>query len=167
MDSQRLLNIARQQAQKKGLMSLTVGGICDAANIPVGSFQYVARMKFGELIETLRGSVPDHVDGVTYDRRALGNLRRSQMVAAGLKLSHELGYDRVTGSMIAEVVGLSKSSVMQRFGTMAELRNCVMREAVRTGDAAVVAQGLAALDPIAKDAPAAIKEKALQHLANL
>lgn len=167
MDSQQLINIARNQAKKHGLMSLTVSGICDAANIPVGSFRHVAKMKFGELIETLRGEVPDHVDGMQYPRRVNADLRRSHMVAAALKLARVHGYKNVTGPMVGEAVGLSKASVIHRFGTMDEMRDSIMREAIRVCDSVVVAQGLAASDKIAIGAPEDVKADALEHLAKL
>ena len=167
MDSTTLMHIARKQAEKHGLMSLTVPGLCDAANIPVGSFHHVAKMKFAVLIEALRGTVPVPVEGVASERRVSGPSRRSQMVAAALSLAREHGYDRVTSPMVADAVGLSKASVMHRFGTMDEMRRAVMREAVKTGDALVVAQGLAARDDIAVNAPENVRAAALEHLAHL
>ena len=80
--------------------------------------------------------------------------RRADILAAALRASECHGYSRLTLQQIADTAGVSKPLPLHYFGTMTKLRRCIMREAVRVRNVALVAQGLALKDPHALKAPA-------------
>jgi len=90
--------------------------------------------------------------------------REAQILAASLKLAESIGYTRVTLQQIADAAGVAKSLPLVYFGTMAGWRRKLMREAVRSGNLKVIAQGLAASDPHAKKAPDALRQQAAATL---
>lgn len=91
--------------------------------------------------------------------------RITQILTSALTLSTEHGYQNVTRDQIAERAGVSSSLVPHYMGTMTELRRKIMREAVRTGCLAVIAQGLALRDRVALKAPEELRAAAVASLA--
>lgn len=83
--------------------------------------------------------------------------RRADILAAALRASECHGYARVTLQQIADEAGVSKPLPLHYFGTMPQLRRCIMREAVRLRNVVLVAQGLALKDPHALKAPDDLK----------
>jgi len=100
-------------------------------------------------------------------RMACGNDRKNDLLQAALRVALLAagGYSRMTKEEIAKEAGCAPALVNRHFGTMPNLRRDVMRAAVREGNAAVVAQGLALKDPHAQKAPQALKEEAAALLA--
>lgn len=90
--------------------------------------------------------------------------REAQILAASLKLAESIGYSRVTLQQIADAAGVAKSLPLVYFGTMAGWKRKVMREAVRTSNLRVIAQGLAAGDPHAKKASPELRTQAAATL---
>lgn len=91
--------------------------------------------------------------------------REAEILAKALSLAASKGYAKVTREQIAAAAGCSTGLVSRYFGTMTNLRRTLMRKAIERGLARVVAQGLADGNPLARKAPAELKEKAAQHLA--
>lgn len=91
--------------------------------------------------------------------------RNRKVLEAAISLAGEVGYSKLTRDEIAERAGVAAGSVNNAFGTMDELRDAVMAEAVGRGLLAIVAQGLAASHPVARAAPQDLKDSALASLA--
>jgi len=91
--------------------------------------------------------------------------RAAQILAAAVEAARDHGYTRLTRKQVAARIGISASLVPHYMGTMAQLRRRIMREAVRLECLPVIAQGLAVRDPHAMAAPAELRQRAAQHLA--
>ena len=74
---------------------------------------------------------------------------RDKILNAAIRLSDETHYNNLTRASIATRAGVSDALVSHHWGTMAQLRRSVMREAVRVRMLSVIAQGLQSRDPVA------------------
>ena len=90
--------------------------------------------------------------------------RRRRLLEAAMAEARVTGFARMTREAVANVAGMSHGCVNHEFGTMAGLREAVMHEAVRESDLAIIAQGLAAGDPIAKTAQPEVRAAAVAYL---
>jgi len=90
--------------------------------------------------------------------------RRRKLLEAAAIEARATGYTRMTRVNVTAIAGLSTGSVNHEFGTMAGLREEVMRQAVAAGDLIIIAQGLAAGDAIAKNATPELRAAAVAHL---
>lgn len=95
--------------------------------------------------------------------RLKAEVRKDQLLKAALKVASR-GYRDLTRRSVAEEAQVSESLVSAHWGTMPQLRRSVMRQAVKDGNLAVVAQGLSMRDPVAMKAPLDLKEKAAASL---
>ncbi len=80
-------------------------------------------------------------------------VRKHQIVQAGLVVARRGGYAAVTYSAIAREVGISAPSVTYHYKTMPQLRRAIMRHAIKKEDGLVVAMGAKAGDQHATKAP--------------
>lgn len=90
--------------------------------------------------------------------------RRDQLLTAALEVARKVGYIRVERAAVAEAAGCSPTLISHYFKSMPELRNEILREAIKREDAAILGQGLAVGDDIAQSAPAALKAAARSAL---
>lgn len=90
--------------------------------------------------------------------------RRRKLIAAGVAEAAAVGFVNMTRNGIAARAGLANGSVNHEFGSMDGLREAVMREAVTSGQVAIVAQGLACGHPVAKEAPEGVRAEAARTL---
>lgn len=90
--------------------------------------------------------------------------RHTRVLEAALTLAEEKGYRDFTRQEVAERAAVAVGSVNFAFGSMNALRCAVMQEAVNRALAPLVAQGLAANDPIAQGAPYGLKKLAASAL---
>lgn len=90
--------------------------------------------------------------------------RTHEIITAGLALAMLHGYHRVTREQLAQTTGLATGTVNSVFGTMHQFQRAVMRHAVEQRNLAVIAQGLALRDPIARRAPDDLKNAAADSL---
>lgn len=86
------------------------------------------------------------------------------LMTAALATARADGYQRMTRQSVALAAGCSQGQISLVFGTMPQLRRAVMRAAVARGDMVVLAQGLAAGDPVARGASVPVKRLALEAL---
>jgi len=91
--------------------------------------------------------------------------RRAELLDVALNLAKRKGYLNLTRDGLALAAKCSQGLVTKRFGTMEKLRKEVMRAAVARGVLEVVAQGIAAKDPVAMRAPSELKAQAAGTLA--
>lgn len=103
------------------------------------------------------------------ERKRLSRLdpleRRAELLDVALTLAKRRGYLNLTRDALADAAGCSQGLVTKRFGSMAKLRKEVMRAAVNLEVLEVIAQGIAAKDPVAMRAPAELKARAAGSLA--
>lgn len=90
--------------------------------------------------------------------------RHDDILAAALRVSVTVGYNRITRDDIALAAGCSPALVSEMFGTMVCLRRAMMRAAVANAVLPVIAQGLALRDPHALRAPAELRAEAAGSL---
>ena len=76
-------------------------------------------------------------------------VRKEEIIQAAVALSITNGYMNVTRDDIAEFIGVVGGTIQYHFGTMGKLRSEIMRHAVKTKNATLVAQGLANKSPYA------------------
>lgn len=91
--------------------------------------------------------------------------RNRAVLDAALALAERHGMQAVTRPRVAGESGLSTGTVSNAFGTMDALRDAVMAAAVEREIVVIVAQGLAERYLAAMNAPADLKQRALEKLA--
>jgi len=69
------------------------------------------------------------------------------ILAAAISLAESHGYREITREMIATKAGVGLGTVNLHMGTMRQLRNTVIRHAVRTGNKKIIAQAILAKEP--------------------
>jgi hypothetical protein len=93
-------------------------------------------------------------------KRKTATDRRIEILAVALEQSLIVGYQQITRERVSFIVGITKQAVQYHIGSMAELRQDVMHEAIRRECLPVIAQGMAAKDSIALGAPTELLERA-------
>lgn len=96
-------------------------------------------------------------------KRLPPNERRAQILNVALELATESGYHKLTRHTVATNANVSLALVTHYFPSDT-LGAAVMREAVRTENLSIIAQGLACRDPIARRAPVELRRKAAAAL---
>ena len=97
------------------------------------------------------------------DRAAqMRDARRSTIMAAALELADAKGWHSLTRDGVAAAAGVAVGSINHEFGTMDALRDAVMLDAVTNEKHAIIAQGLAAGHPFARNAAAELREAAIR-----
>lgn len=99
----------------------------------------------------------------TYQSRVTANSAelRGRIMRAACTLAEKEGYTNVRRNDIAAMAEVGNGSVNNLVGDMPELRDEIMREAVRTENLTIIAQGLTMADPIARAADIELKQRAL------
>lgn len=87
------------------------------------------------------------------DQRMKPKDRKRMLIDAALVLAGEVGYKNITMEALTAAAGVSRTLYARYFTTVGQFRVDVMRAAVKRGNLRVIAQGLAAQDPHAMDAP--------------
>lgn len=90
--------------------------------------------------------------------------RKAEILAVALTLAEKYGYAGLTRDQVARRANVVGPTITHHFGNMRGFRKALMRFAVDRQNPAVVAQGLALRDPIARKAPPALRKKALAGL---
>lgn len=87
--------------------------------------------------------------------------RRAVLLSAAVAEAHEHGYRNITRDGVGARAGIAASNVNHEFGTIDNLREEVLREAIEAGHLDIVRQGIANADPLALAAPEELKSAAL------
>jgi len=90
--------------------------------------------------------------------------RRQLILNAAVSLAKKDHFEWLTRSAVAAAAGVSPGLVSNYFAPFVELKREVLREAVRTENLVILAQGMGAGHPIVKRAPAPLRAKIAQHL---
>lgn len=91
--------------------------------------------------------------------------READLLTAALDHAAAVGYRNVTREALAQRCNVSAGTISRYFGSMDQLRGRIMRAAVAKGHVDIIAQGLAAGDPLACAAPQELKAAAIAQLA--
>ncbi len=97
---------------------------------------------------------------------AMREARDAKVLDAAVTVASDAGVHALTRVVVAGQAGVSEATVSNALGTMAQVREAVMREAIRRPVLNVLAQGLALGDPIARDAPDDLKQAALATVSH-
>jgi len=92
--------------------------------------------------------------------------RKSRILSAAVSLSIKGNYAEVTRHHIAEFADVSPTLVSHYFGTPEDLRDAIMREAIKWNNPFILAQGLVRKDPLALEAPEDLRKSAIKTINN-
>lgn len=92
------------------------------------------------------------------------NVMRCNILEAAYQLAQKDGWNNFKRDDVSDLAGVGAGSVNHHFKTMSQLRDTVMRKAIQTGCLTIVADGLAARNKYAQQAPEALKREALETL---
>lgn len=93
--------------------------------------------------------------------------RRERVLTAAIAVAERVGWPNLTRDLVATEAGVAAGTVNNAMGvggTMRDLSDAVMAEAVERGVLAIVAQGIAAGHPVARAAPAGMRADAVALL---
>lgn len=166
MKREQVKEVAVGMVTERGLINLSRRELCERAGIPDGSFPHIMGCNFAEFVEELKLENIIELSHSVSKTRANPELRKDHILNVAVTMSRVGGYNKITRDKIAERAGVSMGLVTRYFGTMGQLRNAIMRRAVKQGIAEIIAQGLANGDDHARKAPAELKAEAATLLAN-
>jgi len=164
---EKIERAAEALVKKHGIVNLTKADVCEKAGVPDGSFVHYMGTSWTDYLEELRGLVEGQTFTTIKRTRAAASDRLNQVMNHAIAEAKLVGYDRLTLPMIAERCGVSRTVVFNHLGTTKQMRESVLRSAVRRGEAAIVAQGIANQDPIALRAPKPLRLEALAILKGI
>lgn len=90
--------------------------------------------------------------------------RRDAVLNAALDLAMRDGFSHITRDGVAKQAGVGAGTVNLYYGTVPQLKRDVMRVAIARRILPIIAQGIAARDPRALNAPDELKRAALDSL---
>jgi hypothetical protein len=153
----------------EGLINLTRERLAAAVGIPDGSFPHIAGVSFTALMNELQADpvlMSAQPECISVEKsRTNPELRYINILCVALERARTVGYNNLTRAVVADAAGVSEALVSHYFGTMTELKEVVMAEAVKRGIVEIVAQGLAAGNPVARAASEEVKASALAWMA--
>lgn len=161
MKRDEIKTLAICEATEHGLINLSRRDLCERAGIPDGSFPHVMGCNFSEFIEELKEEGIEASVKPVNKARTNPELRKDYILAVAVDISKRVGYTKITRSQIAENAGVSESLVSRYFGTMNQIKVAVMRKAVKSGIAEIVAQGIQNKDDHAKKASPELRAEAV------
>lgn len=93
--------------------------------------------------------------------------RNRRILNAAVLLSREDSYQWITRADVARASGVSGGTISGAFGTMADLKRAVIREAISSRILPIIAEALGARHPIAiEECPADLKREAMAFAAS-
>lgn len=165
MTRQQALEVGRKLAAEIGLANVSRSNLCEAMGIPNGSLKNVVGCQFTEFFEELKTVVGDSPGNFSVTKtRADPELRKDSILNSAMTLAAEIGYNRLTRAKVAEAAGVSESLVSKNFGTMEQLKNDIVRRAIKTENLKIIAQGLVTNNRHIKKVSSDLKHRALKCL---
>lgn len=95
-------------------------------------------------------------------KRLKPEVRKEQVIDAALRLAGQSHYLEVGREDIAAALGFSASTIRYHFKTLTQLRNDLVRAAIKRNDLAVIAQAITAKHPHAVKASPELRRQALE-----
>ena len=161
---EEIKEVAVEMVRSHGLINLSRRELCERAGIPDGSFPHIMGCNFAQLVEELSGEhIVQNMASVSKSRTSAA-LRKENILSVAVELAVEVGYYNITRDAVAAAAGVSFGLVSKYFGTMTQLKNDVMRRAIKQETLSIIAQGLANGDKRAKNAPLALRTAAVGEL---
>ncbi len=155
--------IARKLIEKNGLINLTRYELARAAGILPGSFSHFVGCSFTELVDELaKDTSLSEYDGMIIKPRVNPALRKSHILKCAMVLAAAHGYNSLTRAMIAEEAGVSEALVSHYFGTMDQIRDAIMHEAVKENISEIILQGMVDKNSIVMLAPPSVRKSAIE-----
>lgn len=102
----------------------------------------------------------------TVRTRMTPDARTAEILDAAVKLAKRIGFRKLTRDGVAKAAKVSTGLVSTHFGGIEKLRDEVMRVAVNDEILPIVADGLFSGNRIARRAPSALRQRAVQSLAS-
>jgi len=90
----------------------------------------------------------------------MGELRKL-VLSSAVELARRDGYLNIRREDVALACGVATGSVSRAYGSMGDLRNAIMHEAVNQEIVTLIEDGLRNRHPVACKAPAHLKQKAI------
>lgn len=147
--------------EEDGLINLSCSKVCQVAGVPVGTFQHFMNCTFTEFLNELTRTHRDLDAPPEVTRgRAHPKLRKRHILDVAVALASKNGFGALSQSSVAEAAGVSRSLINQYY-MMDELKDAVMREAVRLELLSIVGYGIFNRDPIALAAPDTLQKRIL------
>lgn len=161
MNKKQVTEAAKVLIKKNGLINLSRRDLCEAAEIPDGSFHHVVGCNFSEFVAELSDLVDvQSKPTIVYKRRVPALMRKAQILDVAIEISKEKGYYALTRDGVASAANISFSLVTKYFGTMEKLKAEVMKAAIDREILVIILQGVVLSDPIALSASPELREKA-------
>lgn len=85
--------------------------------------------------------------------------KKPLLLAEGLKAAELTNYKDMNVDVIARTCGCSRATLLYKFGSTANFRNEVMREAIRMRNHTVITQGIVDSHPILDDIDTELKRQ--------
>lgn len=164
MTREAIKEAALRMVESGGLINLSRSGLCNEVGLPDGSFPHVMGCNFSEFVQEL---IEEGVTSPTHPvnkARTDPELRKAHILEVALGVAKDLGYLQLTRKRVSKAAHISESLIGYYFPLMADLRREVMAQAIRREIPEIVAQGLAARDEVARNAPSELRQKAADIL---
>lgn len=91
--------------------------------------------------------------------------RNYRVLNAAMECARENGLQGMTRACVAAIAQCAEGTVHNAFGNMKDLQDAVVAEAVKRGDARIVAMALALNHPLARDVPEDVRKKVAEEIA--
>ena len=95
--------------------------------------------------------------------RVNGADRKAKILQVAINLSVEIGYMNISCRAIADRAGIAHPLIFYYFKTLSNLKKIIMKTAIKEEILVIILQGLSTGDPIALNAPTALKNKAYRR----
>lgn len=151
-------------SKRIGLINVGKPEICAELGISINAFSKVYGVSFSEYFDQLKGMVDDQGPTKASRKRNDSTLRKDSLLNAALKMAEEVGFENINRIAVAEREGVSPALISKYFGALDQLKNDVMRRAVKSENLKVIAQGLVAKNRHAQKASEELKTRALKCL---
>lgn len=90
--------------------------------------------------------------------------RRQHILSVAVELAQKDSFEWLTRAAVAEAACVSPGLVSAYFKPFTELKREVLREAVRTKNIDILAQGMAARHPLVANLPMSLRDKVAKRL---
>ncbi len=166
MNKYQLKTIAYELIERNGLINLSRAGLCREANIPDGSFPYVAGCNFEQFFKELGVDTPCNLLPLVAQSRVRSDLRRAHILGNAVALSKVVGYENLTREGVAVAAGVSGSLVSKYF-SMLELQAAILRRALECELLEVIAQGVIRRHPAVRDIPKGLRAQVSKFIMEM
>lgn len=166
MTKNEALQAGVKLAKNIGLINVSRSELCKELGINDSAWPSVIGCTFTEFFRELKKSLGDSskLTHPIVKKRVNPELRKDHILSVAIDLAAEKGFNNVTRSDVAEAAGVSTGTVSKHFGTMDQLRNDIVRRAIKSEVLKIIAQAIASGNRHVKKIDTELKERALKCL---